>query len=199
LDLTKKAEMWHWDDAQDKAFTKLKMQMCTAPVLIQPDFSHKFYLQIDTSRYGMGAVLSQKGGSNTLTMTLEQWKKLVLHLITYYSATFTPTQRNYDIYDQELLAIMMALNHWRQYLEWTKVPFMIMTDHVNLQYWISPQNLIRWTARWHLDLQEYDYEILYIPGKENGPPDTLSQPPGADQGKEDNQGITVLPPEKFTI
>jgi hypothetical protein len=54
-------------------------------------------------------------------------------------------------------------------------------------------------ARWHLDLQEYDYEILYILGKENGPPDALSQPPGADQGKEDNQGITVLPPQKFKI
>jgi hypothetical protein len=54
-------------------------------------------------------------------------------------------------------------------------------------------------AQWHLDLQEYDYEILYIPGKENGPPDMLSQPPGADQGKSDNQGITVLPPEKFKI
>jgi hypothetical protein len=54
-------------------------------------------------------------------------------------------------------------------------------------------------ARWHLDLQEYDYEILYIPGKENGPPDVLSWPPGADQGQNNNQGITVLPLEKFKI
>jgi hypothetical protein len=54
-------------------------------------------------------------------------------------------------------------------------------------------------ACWHLDLQEYDYKILYIPGKENGPPDALSQPLGVDQGKEDNQGITILPPEKFKI
>jgi hypothetical protein len=54
-------------------------------------------------------------------------------------------------------------------------------------------------ARWHLDLQEYDYEILYIPGKENAPPNALSRPPGVDQGKEDNQGIMVLPLEKFKI
>jgi hypothetical protein len=94
---------------------------------------------------------------------------------------------------------MIALDHWRQYLGWTKVPFTIMMDHVNLQYWKLPQNLTRCMARWHLDLQEYDYEILYIPGKENGPSDVLSQPPGADQGKEDNQGIMVLPPEKFKI
>jgi hypothetical protein len=74
-----------------------------------------------------------------------------------------------------------------------------MTDHANLQYWKSPQNLTRQTAQWHLDLQEYDYEILYIPGKENGPPDALSWLPRVDQGKEDNQGIMVLPLEKFKI
>jgi uncharacterized protein with PIN domain len=122
----------------------------------------------------MGAILSQEGGFDTLMTALEQQKKPVLHPIAYYSATFMLTQRNYDVYDQELLAIMMVLNHWRQYLGWTKVPFTIMMDHANLQYWKSPQNLTQHTARWHLDLQEYNYKILYIPGKENGPPDALS-------------------------
>jgi hypothetical protein len=152
----------------------LKTRMCKAPILTQPDFDCKFYVQMDASGYSMGAVLSQEGGSGMLTTTLEQWKKPVLHPITYYLATFMSTQRNYDVYDQELLAIMMVLDHWRQYLGWTKVPFMIMMDHANLQYWKSPQNLTRCTAQWHLDLQEYDYEILYILGKENGPPDVLS-------------------------
>ena len=48
-------------------------------------------------------------------------------------------------------------------------------------------------------MQEYDYEIQYISGKTNIPADTLSRPPGADQGKEDNQDITLTPLEKFTI
>ena len=74
-----------------------------------------------------------------------------------------------------------------------------MTDHANLQYWKSPKNLNRRTAHWHTDLQEYDFDILYIPGKTNTPPDALSQPPGADQGKEDNQDVTILPQEKFRI
>jgi hypothetical protein len=76
---------------------------------------------------------------------------------------------------------------------------MIMMDHTNLQYWKSPWNLTWWMARWHLDLQEYNYEIMYIPGKENGPPDALSRPLGADQGKQDNQDMMVLPLEKFKI
>jgi Integrase zinc binding domain/RNase H-like domain found in reverse transcriptase len=94
---------------------------------------------------------------------------------------------------------MKALAHWRQYLGWTKEPFTIMMDHVNLQYWKSPKNLNRQTAWWHADLQEYDYEILYIPGKTNVPPDVLSQLPEADQGKEDNKDVVIIPEDKFKV
>jgi hypothetical protein len=94
----------------------------------------------------MGAILSQEGGPDTFTMTLMQQHKPVLHPIAYDLATFTPTERNYDIYDWELLAIMKVLSHWRQYLGWTKVPFTIMTDHANLQYWKSPKNLVHHMA-----------------------------------------------------
>jgi hypothetical protein len=94
---------------------------------------------------------------------------------------------------------MKALNHWRQYLGWTKVPFAIMMNYANLQYWKFPRNLVHQVARWHMDLQEYNYEIIYILGKQNIPPDMLSQIPGRDQGKEDNQGVTVLPPENFRM
>ena len=157
----------------------------------------KYRALSDASAYGVGAVLSQEGESET--PSLSKRSKPTLYPIAYYSATFTPTERNYDIYERELLAVMKALAHWRQYLGWTKEPFTIMTDHANLQYWKSPKNLNRRTAHWHADLQEYDFDILYIPGKTNIPPDALSQPPGADQGKEDNQDITMLPQEKFQI
>jgi hypothetical protein len=52
-------------------------------------------------------------------------------------------------------------------------------------------------AQWHVDLQEYDYKIQYIPGKENGPPDALLRQPEVDKGQGDNQDVIVLPPEKF--
>jgi hypothetical protein len=162
--------------------------MCLALVLTQPNFNKTFYLQTDASGYGMGAILSQEGNSTMLTPALVQKSKPVLHPIVYYSVTFTPMEQNYDVYDRELLAIMKALAHWRQYLGWTKVPFTIMTDHVNLQHWKSPQNLVRCMAWWHMDLQEYDYEIQYIPGKENAPLNALLWQPGADKGQEDNQG-----------
>jgi RNase H-like domain found in reverse transcriptase len=194
LDLTKKSETWHWGNAQEQAFQMLKDKMCSAPVLLQPDFTKKFFLQTDASMYSVGTVLSQEGGTGPSNPA-----KLCLHLVAYYLATFTPMERNYDIYERELLAIMKALAHWRQYLGWTKEPFTIMMDHANLQYWKSPKNLNRCIARWHADLQEYDYEILYIPGKTNVPPDVLSRSPDADQGKEDNKDIVIILDEKFKI
>jgi hypothetical protein len=112
--------------------------MCRSPVLTQPDVNKRFFLQTDASAYGVGAVLSQEGKTST---TLAKRSKPVIHPTAYYSATFTPTERNYDIYERELLAIMKSLAHWRLYLGWTKEPFKILTDHANLQYWKSPKNL----------------------------------------------------------
>jgi hypothetical protein len=113
LDLTKKAKQWHWGVAQHKAFLELKTHMCSSPVLTQPDFNRCFYLQADASAYSMGTVLSQEGKTSP---TLAKCAKPVTHPIAYYSATFTPTEHNYDIYEWELLAIMKSLAHWRPYL-----------------------------------------------------------------------------------
>jgi RNase H-like domain found in reverse transcriptase/Reverse transcriptase (RNA-dependent DNA polymerase) len=109
LDLTKKALVLRWEPAQHRAFEELKTRMCCSPVLTQPDFNEKFYLQADASAYGMGAVLSQKGKTS---LSLAKRSKPTTHPIAYYSATFTPTERNYDIYERELLAIMKSLTHW---------------------------------------------------------------------------------------
>ena len=167
--------------------------MCSSPILAQPNFDKRFILQVDASAYGMGAILSQEGDPSTLTPSLRQRAKPTLHPVAYYSATFTATEQNYDIYERELLAIMKALAHWRPYLGWTKTPFVIRTDHANLQYWKSPRNLNRRTARWHADLQEYDFQLEYIPGKTNTVADALSRPANADQGQEDNKDVMVLP------
>jgi len=195
LDLTKKAVNWNLDKPQAQAFKELKSHMCVRLVLAQPDFNKQFYLQTDASAYGVGTVLSQEGEATT---SQAKTYKLKLHPIAYYLATFIPAKRNYDIYERELLAMMKSLTHWRHYLGWTKKPFKILTDHANLQYWKSPKNLNCRTARWHTNLQEYDYEIQHVPGKTNIPADTLSRPLDVDQGQDDNQNVIVIPQEKFT-
>ncbi len=92
---------------------------------------------------------------------------------------------------------MKSLTHWRHYLGWTKYPFTILTDHANLLYYKTPKKLNRRTARWHADLQEYDFVIKHVPGKINTPADELSRPPNADQGQDNNEDQTLLKPELF--
>ena len=67
LHLTKKTTPWEWTKMQQLAFDLLKALMCEAPVLIQPNFEKKFFLQVDASAYGMGAVLSRKMTKTSLT------------------------------------------------------------------------------------------------------------------------------------
>ena len=170
--------------------------MCDKPVLRQPDFTKPFYVLTDASAYGVGAILSQEGETDILHIKTPH-KKPKLHPVVYYSATFTETERNYDIYDRELLAIMKAITHWRPYLIWTESPFTIYTDHANLLYWKSPRKLNQRTARWHSELQDYDFILEHVPGKTHTAADALSCPTGSDKGKDDNQQITMLPQATF--
>ena len=73
--------------------------MCSSPVLTQPNFDKRFILQVNALVYGMGTILSQEGDLTTLTPSLKQQIKPALHPVAYYSATFTATKRNYDIYE----------------------------------------------------------------------------------------------------
>ncbi len=142
--------------------------MVSKPVLQQPDFNKMFYLQTDTSKYRVGAVLSQDGGVRGATPRKQ-------HPITYYSATFSLTEQNYDAHDLEFLGVLKSIKHWRPYLIWTKEPFIIEMDHKNLTYWKSPKKLMGRTAHWHKKLQDYNFKILHIAGKNNTPADALSR------------------------
>ncbi len=101
---------WHWDQSQFKAFDTLKTLMCQKPVLLQPNFTKCFYLQTNASAYGMGAILSQVAGPDDTPLPKNSKPKL--HPLAYYLATLLPAERNYDIYERELLAMMKSLAHW---------------------------------------------------------------------------------------
>jgi Integrase zinc binding domain/Chromo (CHRromatin Organisation MOdifier) domain/RNase H-like domain found in reverse transcriptase len=92
---------------------------------------------------------------------------------------------------------MKAITHWRPYLIWTKEPFKIFTDHANLLHWKSPRKLNQRTARWHSELQDYNFTLHYVAGKNHTAADALSRPPGSDMGKNDNQQMVMLPKPLF--
>ncbi len=116
----------------------------------------QFELEVDASGYVVGAVLLQHK---------EDGKK---HPIGYYSATLNEVQWNYDIYNLELLAIIMALKNWRPLLVGSPHKIIIYSDHLNLQYWRLLQRILQRVAREVLELSEYDFEIRHLPGCLNG-------------------------------
>jgi hypothetical protein len=161
-ELTRKDAEWAWETRHQKAFDKLKRRVTTEPVLAHPILTDPFELEVDASGFAMGAVLLQKK---------EDGKK---HPIAYYSKTLSAAERNYDVYDLKLLAIVNALDHWRPYLAGSPHKIVIYSDHQNLLYWKEPHKISRRVAREVLMLSEYNFEICHIKGTANGRADALS-------------------------
>jgi len=92
------------------------------PVLAHAKLDDQFELKVDASGYVVGAVLLQ---------CKEDGKK---HPIGYYLAMLNEAQQNYDIYDLELLTIVMALKNWRPLLAGSLHKIIIYSNHLNLQY-----------------------------------------------------------------
>ena len=133
----------------------------------------------------MGTVLSQ---------LQEGW----WHPVAYLSKSFTETQRNYEIYNKELLAIMEALQAWHHYLIYKYYEsFEIWTDHQNQVKISKPQKLNRRRAHWVSELANYDFVLRHKSWQYARKPDLLSRPPCLDNGVDDNKNITFLPEHHF--
>ena len=124
--LTCKGEPWIWTQLQQQAFKCLKHIFSSAPVLQIPDVTCPFFVMTDTSLLATGAILMQADENSDL------------HPCAYFSCTFSSVQHNYDIYNHELLAVILALEEWHQYLQGTTHPITIITNHKNLSYIKDP-------------------------------------------------------------
>jgi hypothetical protein len=117
------------------------------------------------------------------------------HPCAYFSKTFSPAERNYDIYDRELLAVILALEEWHQYLLGTSHPITILTDHKNLSYIKDPRKLSRRQARWSLFLQDFDILWQVTPGTKMGPADALSRKDHVDTTLDNIDAAIYLEPQ----
>ncbi len=184
-ELTKKGVQWEWTEEREEAFQKLKGLICAEPVLLMPRLEQPFELEVDTSNYAIGTTLNQKDEQG-------RW-----HPVAYYSTTLSETERNYDIYDKELLAVVKSLRHWRTYLAGAPHQIVIHTDHSNLLYWKEPRKISRRIACEFQELQEYNFVLKHVAGNKNAQADALSRRPDYDTREEDNDNVTVLPAQVF--
>jgi hypothetical protein len=187
--LTKKDQAWVWEAEQQNAFEALKKAFTTAPILRIPDDENPFRLSTDASDFATGAVLSQLDPNDNL------W-----HPVAYFSKSLDVHERNYEIYDKELLAIIRGLEEYRHHLEGHPKKIEIWSDHQNLTYFKSAQKLTRRQARWALYLTRFHYSLYHKPGKTMQAEDPLSRRPDHEEGVNfDNEDQILLKPEFFAV
>jgi len=170
--LTRKEEKWKWEGAQQKAFEQLKGIFTTRLLLVAPNLDKEFRVEADASNFATGGVLSIKCNDN-------KWRP-----VAYISKSLNETERNYEIHDKEMLAVIRCLEAWRHFLEGAKGKFEIWSDHKNLEYFMSNQKLNRRQARWALYLSRFDFILKHVPGQRMGKVDGLSRRPDWERGVE---------------
>ena len=85
---------------------------------------------------------------------------------------------NYDIHDKELLAVIQAFKEWKRYTRGSPRLIQVLTDHKNLVTFMSTKELSERQGRWQEFLSQYNFRIIYRPGKEGRKPDALTRRQG---------------------
>lgn len=157
--LCRKNIPFEWTKECEQSFQLLKKALMSPPVLQYPDFSkeNEFILQTDASSLAIGAVLCNKD----------------LRPVAYASRPLNSAERNYPTIQKELLAVVWGIKYFRPYLFGKK--FTIMTDHKPLVYLFSMKDPSSRLLKFRLTLEEYDYKILYVKGRDNAVADALSR------------------------
>ena len=179
--LTRKDIKWQWKEEQQKAFDELKRIFMTKPVLVALDLDKEFRIEADALNYTTGGVLSMKDSN-------KRWRP-----VAFISKSLSDTERNYEIHNKEMLAVVRCLEAWRHFLEGAMMKFEIWTDHKNLEYFIKAQKLNRRQARWALYLSRFNFTLKHVPGSRMEKADSLSRRPDWEVGVErDNEDETLV-------
>ncbi|KAK3509395.1 hypothetical protein QTP70_033160 [Hemibagrus guttatus] len=137
-----------WTDQAQSAFLQLKDSFTTALILRHPDPDLPFVVEVDASSSGIGAVLSQQHGVPGK-----------LHPCAFVSRKLMAAEANYDIGYRELLSVKAALEEWQHWLAGAHHPFLVLTDHRNLEYLHSAKHLNPRQARWALFFTWFQFSV----------------------------------------
>ncbi|KAJ1574144.1 hypothetical protein NDA12_005382 [Ustilago hordei] len=173
------------EEAQ-QAFHKLIQAFTSAGVLQHFDYHLPTRLETDASDFAIAGVLKQEHEG--------RW-----HPVAFYSRKMSSAEKNYEIHDKELLAVVACLTQWRHMLAGLPNQLVILTDHEALKYFKSQRRITGRQARWAILLADFDFILQYRPGDKGGEPDALTrrtdmQPAGEEQ---DHNVRQLLHPRVF--
>ncbi|UTT89825.1 hypothetical protein NDA17_005265 [Ustilago hordei] len=173
------------EEAQ-QAFHKLIQAFTSAGVLQHFNYHLPTRLETDASDFAIAGVLKQEHEG--------RW-----HPVAFYSRKMSSAEKNYEIHDKELLAVVVCLTQWRHMLAGLLSQLVILTNHEALKYFKSQRCITGHQARWAILLADFDFILQYRPGDKGGGPNALTrrtdmQPAGEEQ---DHNVRQLLPPRVF--
>jgi len=168
--LTQKDKIFEWGESQQRAFQELKDLLTKAPILQHFTPKRDTIIQTDALHFGWGFIISQ--------IDAESCRE---HPIAIESGRFTGAQLNYTTTEKEFMAIVEAFKRCCHML--LQVDSTVITNHLNLTYWMEPQQLSPRQARWVETLSTFRFRIVYRPGKYATMPDALSRRANYHPGK----------------
>jgi hypothetical protein len=144
------------------AFSQLKQQMISAPVLLSPDFNLPFTLHVDASDLAVGAILLQDQGKG-------------LQPVAYDSKKLSETEQRWASNEKEAYSLVHACRVFRPYID-SKHTFTVRSDNTSVTNLLSKPTLTKKQARWVEELSQYHFRLEHISGKDNTA-DPLSRRP----------------------
>jgi hypothetical protein len=178
------SQNFNWGKEQDESFNALKNAFLVAPLLRHFDPSLPIYLETDASGFAVAAVCSQP-------VPDAHGAKTQRRPVAFWSRKLSPAEANYETHDAELLAIVMAFKQWRHYLEGSAHTITVLTDHNNLQYFMTTKELNSRQARWAEKLARFDFVIQHRSGKSN-PADAPSRRPDYEMSEVERASVALL-------
>ena len=129
--LTQKGMPFDFGEKARTAFVYLKNAFSSTPILTHWIPNQPIIIETDASDYALAAILSIELDTGEI------------HPVAFHSRKFNPTELNYDVHDKELYAIFEAFCIWHHYLEGSATPVDVVTNHKNLEYFVTTKLLNR--------------------------------------------------------
>ena len=176
--LLKGDQKFAWTQEAEEAFQELKERFSSAPILRHYNPALQSRVETDASGFAIAAILSQLFEDG-------QW-----HPIAFVSKKLQGSELNWEVYDQELYAIVYAFQMWRHYLEGAEHQVEVLTDHANLRGMRDVRKLNKRQVRWTMFMTRFDIRVTHRPGRTN-PADGPSRRPDY---LTENEEMTALIP-----
>ena len=127
--MVRKNQKWEWTEKQEEAFKELKEKFTKELVLAVLDLDKKMRIEVDALDYAIGGILFMECKDG-------RWRP-----VAFLLKSLNVTEKNYEIHNKEMLAVIRGLENWKYLLEGTKFKFKVWTDHKNLEYFMKAQKL----------------------------------------------------------